>query len=109
MDLLLTDNPFFALIASGYARQRTWHGHCIRVATAEGLMLLKLYALPSLYRQGQIARAGVYESDLVMLLVAHPAEDATLLETLRPHVPECDINALGVVLGDLRARMARKF
>ncbi len=35
-------------------------------------MLLKLYALPSLYRQGQIDRAKIYDGDIGRLLTAFP-------------------------------------
>lgn len=109
VDLLFTDNPLFAIVSSRHVETRTWRGHNLRVATAEGLLLLKLYALPSLYRQGQIARAAVYESDLALLLLARPVEDATLLAALQPHMIDSDIQALGEVLRDVRARMGRKF
>jgi len=109
VDLLFTANPLFAGVAAQHVETRTWHGHTVRVATAEGLLLLKLYALTSLYRQGQIAKAAVYESDLALLLLAHPVEDATLINALRPHMIDSDLQALGDVLRDVRARMARKF
>jgi hypothetical protein len=109
VDLLFTTNPLFARVAASHVETRTWRGHTIRVATPEGLLLLKLYALPSLYRQGQIGRTAVYESDIAVLLLAHPMEDATLLNALRPHMIDSDIQALGEVLRDVRARMARKF
>lgn len=109
VDLLFTANPLFALVAKEQVEIRTFRGHTLNVATAEGLLLLKLYALPSLYRQGQIARAALYESDLALLLLAHPVNDESLLSRLRPHLIESDIQALGDVLRDVRSRMDRKF
>lgn len=109
VDLLLTVNPLFALVAAQHVETRTWRGHKVRVATAEGLLLLKLYALPSLYRQGQIARASLYESDIALLLLAHPVEDARILAALQPHMIDSDLQSLGEVLRDVRARMGRKF
>jgi hypothetical protein len=109
VDLLFTDNPLFALVAARHVELRTFRGHTLRVATAEGLLLLKLYALPSLYRQGQIARAALYESDLALLLIAHPVDDEILLTALRPHMIDSDIQALADVLRDVRTRMNRKF
>jgi len=109
VDLLFTQNPLFALVAAEQVEPRTFRGHTLRVATAEGLLLLKLYALPSLYRQGQIARAAVYESDLALLLLAHPVEDEKLLAVLRSHLMESDVKALADVLCDVRRRMGRKF
>lgn len=109
VDLLFTANPLFALVAKEQVEIRSFRGHTLNVATAEGLLLLKLYALPSLYRQGQIARAALYESDLALLLLAHPVNDESLLSRLRPHLIESDIQALGDVLRDVRGRMDRKF
>jgi hypothetical protein len=109
VDLLFTVNPLFAGVAAKHVETRTFHGHTLCVATAEGLLLLKLYALPSLYRQGQIARAALYESDIALLLLANPVEDEALLSGLRPHMSDSDIHALAEVLRDVRARMTRKF
>lgn len=109
VDILLTENPLFAEVASKHVETRDYRGHRLRVATPVGLLLLKLYALPSLYRQGQIARAALYESDLALLLLSHPVADETLLGALRPHLIESDVNALADVLSDVRGRMERKF
>lgn len=109
VDLLLMTNPFFAHVAAQHVETRTWREHTVRVATAEGLLLLKLYALPSLYRQEQIARATLYESDIALLLLAHPAEDAQILAALQPYMIDSDIRALAHVLDDVRRRLGRRF
>jgi hypothetical protein len=46
----------------------------VPAATVEGLMVLKLYALPSLYRQFDMDRAAVYENDITMLIARHSPE-----------------------------------
>jgi hypothetical protein len=109
VDLLFTANPFFALVAADHVEPRSFRGHSLQVATAEGLLLLKLYALPSLYRQGQIARAALYETDLALLLIAHPVDDERLLSTLQSHMEDSDVRALADVLRDVRERMRRRF
>lgn len=109
VDLLFTANPLFADVAARHAEEHTFRRHRLRVATPEGLLQLKLFALPSLYRQGQTARAALYESDITLLLLAAPVSDTSLLEALRPHMIESDIHALANVLKDVRARLARKF
>lgn len=109
VDLLFTANPLFALVAATHSVPRNFRSHNVQVATPEGLLLLKLFALPSLYRQGQANRAALYESDIALLLLADPIPDGTLLDTLRPHLMESDIHALADVLKDVRARLARKF
>jgi hypothetical protein len=56
IDLLLTRNPLFDKVKRDYATTRQFVEQAIPCATVEGLLLLKMYALPSLYRQGS-ARA----------------------------------------------------
>ena len=109
VDLLFTANPLFALVAERHSRDHEFRRRRLKVATVEGLLLLKLFALPSLYRQGQPARAALYESDLALLLLAEDVPDGRLLSTLAPHMLASDVNALSDVLRDVRSRLARKF
>jgi hypothetical protein len=109
VDFLFTANPLFSDIAIHRAVEHTFRRHQLRVATPEGLLQLKLFALPSLYRQGQTARAALYESDIALLLLASPVSDDQLLTTLGPHMIDSDIRALGDVLRDIRTRLNRKF
>ena len=50
IDFLLTRNPFFAMVQRRYATIRPFRERDIPCATVEGLLLLKLYALPSTIR-----------------------------------------------------------
>ena len=56
IDFLLTQNPLFDTVRRHHTTDGQFGERSIRVATVEGLLLLKLYALPSLYRQGNFAR-----------------------------------------------------
>ena len=62
----------------------------------EGLLLLKLFALPSLYRQGKIDRVELYEHDVAMLM-RHSCQDcqrflSILQSTFRRVIfVQCDI------------------
>lgn len=107
VDFLFTVNPLFAEIAERHAEELDFMGSHLRCATPEGIILLKLFALPSLYRQGQIDRAALYETDILMLLRHTPIEDAILEKQLRPHMTISDIEALLEVLADIRGRMAK--
>ena len=73
----------------------------------EGLVLLKLFFLPSLYRQGQIDRAAIYETDILQLLRSHPMETTPLLDQLRPHMPESDLRALYQIVGEIHTRIGK--
>src|SRR6476660_8515377 len=64
VDLLLTTNPLFADVSLHQRTEISFDGHAVSCATREGMLLLKLYALPSLYRQGNLVRAALYEADI---------------------------------------------
>jgi hypothetical protein len=64
VDLLLSQNKLFKLIQKSYTNLIQFGEHSVVTATPEGLVILKLYALPSLYRQGQFDRAALYETSV---------------------------------------------
>jgi hypothetical protein len=76
IDILLTKNPLFERVHREHVKVASFLDRKIPLATVEGLLLLKLYALPSLYRQANFARVGIYENDI-----------ATLLHYYQPDVP----------------------
>ena len=59
IDILLTKNPLFAKVDEKYTTTKQFMDRKIRCAMVEGLILLKLFALPSLYRQGSFERVGI--------------------------------------------------
>jgi hypothetical protein len=78
VDLLLTRNPLFQRVAEKYATQHRFAELAVPAVTVEGLIVLKLYALPSLYRQFDLDRAALYETDITVLIARH----APVLEPL---------------------------
>jgi hypothetical protein len=106
VDLLFTANPLFAEVAEKHSQPRAFLDITLNCATPEGIILLKLFALPSLYRQGAITRADLYETDILQLLRLDPVTDDALLARLQPHVSETDLKALAGVLTDIRRRLA---
>jgi len=109
VDFLLTRNVFFEEVRQLHTEEHDFQGHRVRCATPLGLILLKLYALPSLYRQGQIDRADLYETDITMLLRAYPHDDSTIMATLARHFADHDVYAIGEVLTDIRGRLKPRF
>lgn len=71
VELLLTTNPLFKMVAEKFATARRFAECEVPVASVEGLIVLKLYALPSLYRQCDMDRAAIYENDITMLIARH--------------------------------------
>ena len=105
IDLLLTRNPLFERIIKQYTTTQPFAEQEIPFATVEGLLLLKLYALPSLYRQGSFARVGIYENDIATLIHDHQPALEPLLGELSAHLSETDLAAVRDVLTDIQRRI----
>jgi len=73
----------------------------------EGLLLLKLYALPSLYRQGNFARASLYETDIAALMYAYRPDMDGLLKGLAGYVAASDLAKLQNIVAEIRSRTGR--
>ena len=107
IDLLLTQNPLFRKVHAEHAKVQKFLDRNIPLATVEGLLLLKLYALPSLYRQGNFARVGIYENDIATLLHYYQPDTAALLSEISNYVNETDFEEIKDVVSDIQKRLAR--
>src|SRR3982751_2847447 len=86
IDLLLTSNPLFETARRRYATRQRFAEREIPCATPEGLVLLKLYALPSLYRQGNLVRVALYETDILILMDRQKVDVEPLFAELKAHL-----------------------
>ena len=107
IDVLLTKNPLFKKVHSKYSKEQRFLDRNIPIATVDGLLLLKLYALPSLYRQGNFARVGIYENDIATLLHDYEPDVNTLLSELSNYVNESDFAEIRNILADIQKRIKR--
>lgn len=71
------------------------------------MILLKLYALPSLYRQGNFGRVGLYENDVATLLHAHHPPIEPLLEELTLYLNDSDIAQVKQMVNEIQKRISR--
>ena len=107
IDFRLTRNPLFAHVQRTHTTTQQFLEQDIVSATVEGLVLLKLYALPSLYRQGDFARVGLYENDLATLIYYHHPDLQKLAQELSRYVSETDLAAIRDVIADIERRIMR--
>jgi hypothetical protein len=123
IDILLTKNPLFAKVADKHTTTKQFMDRKIQCATVEGLILLKLFALPSLYRQacppesapgrcepsrrGSFERAGIYENDIATLIHAFNPELSPLLAELDNHLNKSDMNEARQIMADIESRIQR--
>jgi len=107
IDILLTQNDLFKDVLEKFSIDRSFGTRVIRCATVEGLLLLKCYALPSLYRQGQFSRASIYENDILLLLLNYSVDIENLLKILSNHLLPSDIQEVKTILDDIKGRIQR--
>ena len=107
IDILLTQNPLFKKVHSQYSKVEKCLDRKIPLATVEGLLLLKLYALPSLYREGNFARVGIYENDIATLLHDYQPDVPVLLNELSKYVNQNDLAEIKGVVSDIQKRIQR--
>jgi hypothetical protein len=107
VDVLFTEHRLFRLVVERFSAPMDYHTGRYPTATVEGLILLKLFALPSLYRQFDFDRAAIYEADVTQLLSRTEQTDEFFLDILRLHLPASDQTEIAGVLKDIRGRISR--
>ncbi|MEN4041002.1 MAG: hypothetical protein ROW39_01560 [Anaerolineaceae bacterium] len=107
IDILLTQNPLFKQVHQKYSQIQTFLDRNIPLATVDGLLLLKLYALPSLYRQGNFARVGIYENDIATLLHYYQPDTSALLTEISTYVNETDFEEIKGIVAEIQHRIER--
>jgi len=107
VDVLLTSNPLFDKVSKRYTTSRRFVEQEIPCATVEGLILLKLYALPSLYRQGNFTRVGLYENDVATLMQTHKPSVQPLLNELTNYLDDTDHKQVTQIVEEIEQRIRR--
>ncbi len=107
VDMLLTSNPLFEEVRKRYTTSKRFVEQEIPCATIEGLILLKLYALPSLYRQGNFTRVGLYENDVATLMHTHNPPVEPLLNELATYLDANDLTQVKEIVGEIQQRLRR--
>jgi len=107
VDLLLTKNPLFKIVAEKFATKHSFAELTVPTATVEGMILLKLFALPSLYRQLDWARIHAYEGDIKTLLALHKPAMEPLFALLEKHILPTDLKELKKIVSDEQQRIAK--
>jgi len=107
IDILLKKNPLFAKVERDYTTTKQFMDRELRCATVEGLILLKLFALPSLYRQGSFERVGIYENDIATLIYSFKPKMEQLFAELSKYLNETDMAEVRKIVADIEARIQR--
>jgi hypothetical protein len=106
VDILLANHDLFDLVREKHARRESFVERSIVCATVEGLLLLKLFALPSLYRQGQFSRVEDYEHDISVLIREHGPAMELIFDELKHHLTASDLSEVRSIVAGIQQRIA---
>lgn len=107
VDFLLRTNPLFDKVRIEYATTQQFVEQAIPCARVEGLLLLKMYALPLLYRQSSFARVGIYENDIATLMQLYEPPLDPLFAELSKHLSDTDLTAVREIVEEIQQRIVR--
>jgi hypothetical protein len=107
VDFLFTDNPLFRIVEQKYSATHRFLEMDLRTATIEGLILLKLFALPSLYRQGRLEKTIRYEADIAILYQVTRPNVEPLFEVLKPMLTDGQLTDLITIVAQIQQQIAR--
>ncbi len=107
VDVLFAEHRVFKMIADDFTESMQYEIGSLSTGNVDGLILLKLFALPSLYRQFDFDRIAIYEADIMQLLHQSTQSDSFFIELLADHMPDSDIEELRTTLDDTRTRLKR--
>lgn len=107
VDFLFTEHALFEQVAAEFSTEMNYQVGSLPTATVDGLLILKLFALPSLYRHFDFDRISIYEADIMQLLHRSQSPDSLFLDILQPHVEKHDLDELAATLRDTRVRLAK--
>ena len=108
IDFLFAESSLFEKVRRNFATTKRFAERDVPCATVEGLLLLKLYAMPSVYRQGRFAKVRTYEKDVADLIERyHPSMDL-LLSELAEHMLASDVDEVRKIVTEIEDRIARQ-
>ncbi len=108
VDLLLTKNPLFKIVAEKFATRHPFAEMAVPAATVEGMILLKLLRCRRFIGRSIWTGSTVYENDIKMLLARYQPEIEPLFQLLEPHMlPSGFERNCKKIVSDEQQRVAR--
>jgi hypothetical protein len=108
IDLLFTKTKLFDAVRKHHTTIQHFVERDLPCATVNGLLLTKLYALPSLYRQGQFSKVGIYEHDVEALMYHCRPDFGPLFDELGKHMLPSDLEEIRRIVAEIEDRIARQ-
>jgi hypothetical protein len=108
VDFLFTSGKLFEKIRREFTTKKKFADRNVTCATVEGLLLMKLFALPDKYRRAHFDRVELYESDVRTLLRSFRPNMPPLLDELAKFMLPSDIDEIRKIVADIEDRIARQ-
>ncbi|QDT67265.1 hypothetical protein MalM25_01620 [Planctomycetes bacterium MalM25] len=108
VDLLLAEKEPFRLVLEQHTAAKPFADRTIPTASEEGLLLLKLFALPSLYRQGQFSKVNIYEGDIAQLITSVGTVGPDTWDALEDSLVESDVAELRKIVAGIEDKIANE-
>ncbi len=101
VDFLFPRNKLFERVRKDFSINKRFADRDIPCATVEGLLMLKLFALPSLYRQARFDRVRTYQKDIADLIAGYHPSTAPLLKELSKHLLPSDLEEIKKIVDQI--------
>ena len=107
VDLLFTHNDLFNTVVKNHTVSKQVVERSIPCATVEAIIMLKLFALPSLYRQGSFEKVDLYQNDVLRLLREFDPDMEPVFAELARHMLPSDVEELRKIVAGIKAEIAQ--
>jgi hypothetical protein len=108
VDFLFTRGKLFDTVRRNYVTTKPFAERKVKCATVEGLLLMKLFALPDKYRRAHFDRVRLYEKDTADLIEKFRPTLPPLFMELAKHMLPSDVDEIRKIVADIEERIARQ-
>ncbi|MEM7517234.1 MAG: hypothetical protein AAF368_09960 [Planctomycetota bacterium] len=107
VDVLFAEHKLFSAVAKNFSTPKVFANRQVPCATEAGLLALKLFALPSLYRQGRFAKVRIYENDVAELIELMGEAPDSIYEVMAPTMMPSDLAEVRKIAEDISERLSK--
>lgn len=106
VDFLFTRNKLFHKVSTSFTSKKMFIDRQVPCASVDAIVMLKLFALPSLYRQGRFEKVDLYQNDVLRLLREFNPKMEPLFKELSKHVLPSDMDEIQKIVTKIEQEIA---
>lgn len=107
VDFLFSHDILFKKVLQKMTVEMKFNDRLVRCASPEAIILLKLYALPNLYRQARFEKVDLYQNDVLSLLRRFQPQVGSLFTELAKHLLPSDLEEVRKIVEELQERITK--